>query len=69
MLIHRKRNDLLNVHRDAASRCCWDSGLMLNISHLGKTVSVKCLSKLEEVFSKGGDLNYMKAHNVYHLFL
>ena len=53
MLIHRKRNDLLNVHRDAARRCCWDSGLMLNITPIGKMVSVKCLSKLEEVFERG----------------
>ena len=53
MLIHRKRNNLLNVHRDAARRCCWDSGLMLNITPIGKMVSVKCLSKLEEVFERG----------------
>jgi len=29
----------------------------------------KELQRLLKRFSKGGDLNYMKAHNVYHLFL
>ena len=38
---------------DAAHQCCWDSGLMLNITPLGKMVFVKCLSKLEEVFKRG----------------
>ena len=38
---------------DAARQCCWDSGLMLNITPLGKMVFVKCLSKLKEVFKRG----------------
>ena len=67
MLIHCKRNDLLNVHRDATSWCCWDPGLVIQIIlPLGETVS-KVPVKSGRGFQQGY-LNYMKHHSVHHLF-
>ena len=64
MLIHHKRNDLLNVHRCRTSVLL---GFGLDVKYYTSRQNGLCQNWKR--FSKGGDLNCMKAHNVYHLFL
>ncbi len=67
MLIHHKRNDLLNVHRCRTSVLL---GFGLDLKYYTSRQNGLCKVPVKiGRFSKGGDLNCMKAHNVYHLFL